>query len=204
MAQLFHYIKPELLSGVVITHSHPDHASDLPALRHYWRSRRFLGQDLPPLPVWMPQGDKEHERWKQVPELKVQAAGGQADRGELKLEFWAGKHTLPVTMVKAAHGDKSIFYTSDTAYIPAGVNASRGCDLLIAECTLPQEEAGQASRLGHLTWEQCGIWGAKSQVPSLLATHFWPAYDLQMIEKVVAAAYPGRLLMAYPGLVVEV
>lgn len=204
MSHIYTYIEPEQLSGVVISHSHPDHYNDLPALRHYWRSCRWLGQDLPPLPVWFPPLDNEAERWEQIPEFEVRVASASIDIGDLKLEFIPGKHALPVSMVKVSQGNKSLFYTADTALLATGVKASQGCSLLIAECTLPPEEAQLASELGHLTWEECGRWGAEANCDCLLATHFWPRDNLNEIAAAVAKEYHGKLIMAKPGLKLEV
>ncbi|MGE5380509.1 MAG: MBL fold metallo-hydrolase [Methylocystaceae bacterium] len=203
MAQLFTYIKPERLNGVVITHSHPDHYNDLPALRHYWRSRRFLGQKLPPLPVWFPPGDKESQRWLQVPELEVKAASGVDRAGNLELEFWEGQHAIPTCLVKIKAGNQSLLYTGDTAYSEKMIAASRGSDLVVAECTLPPSEAHLSQQLGHLTWEECGRWGTRSETPRLVATHLWPEYDREEIRQAVAREYQGSLMIAEPGMVVE-
>lgn len=202
MSRLPYYIDPALLSGVVITHFHPDHAADLEAFRHYLRALGF-GSKREPLPLFMPLAGEGAGKWRAAPEFAVREAAGEAMAGVLRLEFFPARHALNASMLRVTGLGGSLFYTADTAYFEEGVEASRGSDILLAECSLMPGEEELAASLGHLTWRQCGQWGSEAGCSLLIPTHFWPLGEREEIEKEVRLTYRGRMLMAGQGLTVR-
>jgi ribonuclease BN (tRNA processing enzyme) len=74
-----------------------------------------------------------------------------------------------------------------------------GCDLLLAECSLPD---GMAIG-GHLTPRQAGAIAARARTRRLVLTHFYPPVESVDIAAEVAELYAGPLVLATDGWSIE-
>jgi ribonuclease BN (tRNA processing enzyme) len=86
-------------------------------------------------------------------------------------------------------------YTGDTAPDPTLGAWAAGCDLLLAECSLPAALAVPS----HLTPEQVGDLAAAAHPGRLVLTHFYPPVERVDVAALVATRWPGPLVLAHDG-----
>ncbi len=88
-------------------------------------------------------------------------------------------------------GGKVLAYSGDTDTCQAIVELGKGADLLILECSMPDErKAG-----GHLTPSECGYIAAAARCKHLALTHFYPVFQGYDIRRRVRRFYKGRLTL---------
>ena len=92
-------------------------------------------------------------------------------------------------------GGRRIVYTGDTGPDESLGPWASGCDILLAECSLPEAMAIAT----HLTPQQCGALGAAAQPGVLALTHFYPPVEAVDIRGAVATRFDGRVVLATDG-----
>jgi len=190
-----------------ITHFHADHVIDIPTLFYAWR----YGQ-LPPrserIEIIGPAGTL----------ALLSSFAGVFGSGLLSLGFPISVHEIApgedvslggdvrLRCTKVPHTDESvaysverrgqrIVYTGDTGPDAELGAWAAGCDVLLAECSLPTSMAIPT----HLTPRQCGALGAAAQPKVLALTHFYPPVEAVDIRAEVAADFGGTVALAVDG-----
>jgi ribonuclease BN (tRNA processing enzyme) len=194
LANLQSHVEVGDVDAVVLTHSHPDHWSDLPILRN--AMRYVLGlQDLPvygtaPTLAMARAVSGEIEptlRWTVVDESSKVAVGDQ------RLRFSRTDHPVETLAVRVDAGGRSLLYTADTGpgWDPAA--AGEGVDLLLAEATLPPSYEGTVQ---HLSGRQAGAVAAAIGAARLVITHVSPGLDDEAQRRDAEAAFGGPVDVA--------
>ena len=111
--------------------------------------------------------------------------------------LWAQKvpHTPESVAYSIEHGGRRIVYTGDTGPSPELAAWARGCDVLLAECSLPAEMAIPE----HLTPEQCGELAAGAEPRHLVLTHLYPPVERVDIVAAVRPHFAGPITVAHDG-----
>ena len=104
-------------------------------------------------------------------------------------------HTAESVAYSIESGGRRIVYTGDTGPDEMLGTWAAGCDLLLAECSLP-ESMRMAT---HLTPEGCGDLAASALPHHLVLTHFYPPVELVDIRAIVAERYAGSVTLASDG-----
>ena len=180
-------VDPQVLTHVLITHLHPDHAYGLPALV---QSLILLGRERSLTVLGRP----EHieplrsllalfgvlERRGMFP-LRFQALGlAEAAPalvlGPLAVSTSPVEHgSMPNVAVRVQpQRGRSVVYSSDTAPCEAVVRLARGADTLIHEATFPARHRGRFGT--HSTAEEAGEIAARAGVRRLILTHIEAEY----------------------------
>jgi ribonuclease BN (tRNA processing enzyme) len=200
-------IRWQEITHLAITHFHADHIVDLPTLLYAWR----YGQ-LPPrsraLDIIGPAGSlRLLSRFAAIfgdgllslgfPISVRELAPGDGvslDAG-VRLACTKVPHTEESLAYSIeAHG-RRIVYTGDTGP-DDGLGAwAAGCDVLLAECSLPDSMAIPT----HLTPSQCGALGAAAQPATLVLTHFYPPVEAVDIRGEVGVRFAGHVALATDG-----
>ncbi len=89
-------------------------------------------------------------------------------------------------------GGTSVAYSGDTDLCDDLVELSRGADLFLCECSLPDE----MKVAGHLTPSEAGAVAAKAVAKHLVLTHFYPECDGADIEAQCRRTWQGPLTLA--------
>lgn len=87
---------------------------------------------------------------------------------------------------------KRVAYSGDTDVCDNLVRLGRGADLLVLECSQPDER----KIAGHLTPTECGQIASEARCKHLVLTHFYPVFRGYDIRRRVRRSFRGRLTLA--------
>lgn len=200
-------IEWQTITHLAITHFHADHIVDIPTLLYAWR----YGQ-LPPrserLDIIGPVGTLQLlSRFAAIFGDDLLALGyplsiremvpgdGIALADGVHLRCTKVPHTEESMAYSVEAGGRRIVYTGDTGPDGALGAWAHGCDILLAECSLPDAMAITT----HLTPTQCGALGADAEPGVLALTHFYPPVEAVDIRGEVATRFGGRVVLATDG-----
>ncbi|MCR4419236.1 MAG: MBL fold metallo-hydrolase [Clostridia bacterium] len=208
------------LRAVLLSHLHPDHWFDLPALRHALRARagRGHGQALPapPLPLYAPAQPadffaliasyREAFIARAVPELAP--PGGpepgppaplvEVEVGPVRARFFAARHAVPACCLDLVCAGRRLFYTGDTAWWEGLAEMARGADVVLAEASLLTADRPLLPD-DHLTAAQAAELAGRAGARTLILTHFWPDYDPESLRAEAECRFSGQVLLAEEG-----
>ncbi|MDB4878798.1 MAG: hypothetical protein JWL60_244 [Gemmatimonadetes bacterium] len=200
------------ITHVAFTHFHTDHIGDFATLVQAWR----YGQRPPrsePLTVVGPVGTGDllariatmHGAWVLAPGFPVTvvelAPGASHDLGDgVALSVARTRHSAESVALSVTRGRARVVYTGDTGYDPMLAEWARGTDLLLCECSLPE----QMSMPEHMTPAQCGALAAAALPRHLVLTHFYPPVERTDVRGTIAAHYAGPVTLADDGSVFEI
>lgn len=186
------------LSGLILTHMHPDHVADVPALRlalewscfppEPWQGR---------LPTLAPQEAADYLAQAMRAETALRVFDLKPIRPNMAYEFCGFRvrfvrtaHPVETYAVRIEDAAGALAYTADTAYDAGVAELARGAELLLAECTFPDELEDRAREVGHLTPRAAGRLAADAGVRCLVLTHLFPTLDLEAAVRSARAQFP--------------
>ena len=88
--------------------------------------------------------------------------------------------------------ERSVVYSGDTDYSENLITLSYNVDLLISECSLPDE----IKVPGHITPSLAGDMAQKAGAKKLLLTHFYPQCEDVDIKAQCRKTYNGEIILA--------
>jgi ribonuclease BN (tRNA processing enzyme) len=194
----------QAIDTVFITHFHTDHIAGLAQLLFVFNIPDTLRTK--PLTLFGPPGLRQlHDRtvaaygqWlvpKQY-ELRIEEIGrGPVERDGWRVATVPAEHSQPAYAYRFEAGGASMVYSGDTDYSESIVALASGCDLLILECSYPND----IEVAGHLTPRKAGEMARRAGYGKLVLTHLYPicaGYDLaaqcrEVFSGDVAAAEDG-------------
>ncbi len=199
------------ITHIVLSHFHLDHIGDLPTLVFAWRHARLEPRSTP-LTIVGPAGTKALlERWASalgdwlavpgfalevievVPELPVELGEG------VVLTSRSVPHTAESVAYSLEHGGKRLVYTGDTGEDPSLAEWAAGCDLLLAECSLPDSMPVPI----HLTPSETAALAAVAAPGMLVVTHMYPPLEGIDLRAELGARWAGPTVIATDGLVLD-
>ncbi|MGW0116903.1 MBL fold metallo-hydrolase [Streptomyces sp. NPDC003327] len=201
LAELQRYAPLGGIDAVWISHLHADHSADL-LTAYYGLLYAGLAVDLPVrllappgtadrLAAFLTNGPERSpvERAFAVEELYD---GHVARVGGLTLRARAVEHGMPAFALRVEdEAGRSLAYSGDCEPCPALVELARDCDLLLCEAD------GEVP--GHHSAAQAGRSAAEAGAGRLVVTHVGPGTDPAEAVARAAAAFPGEVRHADPG-----
>ncbi len=194
------------ITHIALTHFHADHTNDLANLLFAWRYGMLPPREAP-VELVGPVGtsalfdrlvDAFGASLRAAATLQVREVEPHAPLalgGGCTLEACKVPHTAESVAYSVASPGARVVISGDTGYDEALAEWAAGCDVLLLECSLPDDLAITT----HLTPRQCGVVAERS-APALLAlTHFYPPVEAVDIEGQVAEHFGGRMLRAFDG-----
>ncbi len=195
------------VTHVVLSHFHPDHFGELPllvfALRHCVEPAR-----AEPLVILGPPGTVRLVKalalgfgdWlldPGYPLVIMDVRDGEPFPldGDVNLETCPVPHTAESVALALRAPEGRLVYTGDTGPSAELGRWAQGCDLLLAECSLPADRAMDT----HLTPEQAGQLARTAGVKQLVLTHFYPPVETSDPARVAAGQFGGRVTAARDG-----
>ncbi|HSJ06959.1 MAG TPA: MBL fold metallo-hydrolase [Longimicrobiales bacterium] len=196
------------LTHLVLTHFHNDHIGDVPllffALKHGLRPPREE-----PLTVIGPHGTRkllhrmaelfgEHVSDPGFPVDVVELADGEDRRlaGVVSIRARKSRHT-PESLAFRVEADSSSFcYTGDTGVSGDLAIFAQGADILLTECSVPDEEAMET----HLSPAGVAEMARIALPKRLVLTHVYPQLDRTAVPGLVrTAGWPGSVAVPRDG-----
>ncbi len=194
-------IDPQMLGGVLLTHSHADHINGLPVLLF---SLFLAGRREEPLPIYGLEPTLAIARrivealeleqyaapvtWTPIKagdEVPLPRANGWRIRTALT------EHSRPCLALRFEHAKDgtALTYTCDTAPCDAVTELARGAEVLIHEATTPGPFPS------HTSPRQAGEIAARAGAKRLVLVHFsprWTMPEAQALEEVRAGGFTGQ------------
>jgi len=192
-------VKIPSIDNIFYTHFHPDHITDLLGILVVNHSNNFKGS----LNLHGPVGIKEYFNFvKKVTmgklnyNVKVKEMRNNSrtkiPMNDIIIKSIKSKHTDSSVSYRIENNGKSIVYSGDTDYSDEIIKISKNTDLLILECSFPDNKKVK----GHLTPSLCGKIAAKANVKKLVLTHLYPECDKVDIKKQCSKEYKGNIVLA--------
>jgi ribonuclease BN (tRNA processing enzyme) len=111
------------------------------------------------------------------------------------LEVHPTPHTGESVALSVAAPEGRLVYTGDTGPSSDLAAWAKGCDLLLAECSLPDGQGVE----GHLTPATVGRLAADAAAKRLVLTHLYPPAEQVDVRAGVGACYRGPVAIAADG-----
>ena len=208
-SRLQQWIRVDQMTGIVISHGHPDHFSDM--LMCFY-ARRYGGLGDPGLPVYSP------------PDFTDKAALLVAEEGmKVLLEDFAftplhdgDEFTIGPFVVRAFEmvhvgvealgyriqaGGVTLAYSGDAGPASNLEELARDADLFLCEATYQESNAMYPF---HLSARQAGERAAKAGAKRLMLTHIVPTLDPAVSVAEASQVFDGPVSAADEGSVVEI
>jgi ribonuclease BN (tRNA processing enzyme) len=201
------------LDAVIVSHMHVDHVLDLLALRH-----ALAYNPLPapaPVPVWLPPGGaglltqatapfdacNEPGRFAATVKVAEYDPARSLSIGDVVVTFAPAVHDIPAWAIRVQPPTGSgLGYTGDTGPAAPLAGFFSGVQVLVAEATLLDPGDGPSHERGSLTAAEAGQLAITAGAEILVLTHMWEELGLGVYHAQAAAAFPGQIEMAAPGL----
>lgn len=195
------------VTHVVVSHFHPDHYAELPMLVYALRHTAVPAR-TEPLVVLGPPGivrlvralAEGYGSWLLDPGFPIGILDVRDGEpfpldAEVSLETFPVPHTDESVALSLSAPEGRLVYTGDTGPSPELARWAAGCDLLLAECSLPESQALDT----HLTPERAGELARDAGAKRLVLTHFYPPVETTDPARAAAARYSGAVTAAQDG-----
>lgn len=127
--------------------------------------------------------------------------GTGAGIGSLQVTAAETPHTPESLAFQMVGGGSVLGYTGDTGPSDALAEFFRGVDLLLSECSLPEDLVAD----NHLSPESLARMAVSAGVEWLLVTHVYPQLRrLDVATLIERAGFGGEITMAHDGLELEI
>jgi ribonuclease BN (tRNA processing enzyme) len=202
---LLEYIGYEDLDGVLLSHRHPDHTTDMFQAYH----ARWLGgpEPLPPIPLWAPAETLECvSGFYDVTEdgfiLHEIDESTSLQIDDVHFTFFKTAHPPYTLGVRIERDGAVIAYSADSGEEADFAGLAGGADVFLCEATLQDRDE---LWFGHLRASQAGRIAAEVRAKLTVLTHLPPGRDLALsLAEAQAASGDSDVLLASDGLRLEV
>jgi ribonuclease BN (tRNA processing enzyme) len=199
----------ENLDALFLTHFHMDHLGDLPPLIHALNHAPGMKRKKT-LSLVGPRGLSDY-CGRILFQTVSQPDGYEIDILEVEpLLSFDGYEVLSVSTAHAGESvayrftppgeNKAVVFSGDTDDCPEILAISRNADILVLECSFPDEE----KMAGHLTPSECGKIAASAGVKKLVLSHFYGTCSEDRIFSQCRRFFEGDLVLASDLMVLHV
>lgn len=203
--ELARHTDPGGLTGVVLSHIHVDHCSDVFGLYGYLA---FGPSGVVPVPVFGPAGASEHlsafarageeHVFHTVLDLVDVEPGSEVTISDVQIGFGRAVHPVPALVTRFDTPGGSLVYSGDTGPGSDLVELCAGADMLLCEATITGERSAQTYPY-HLTAVEAGRTAAEADVSHLIITHLASGVDADQALEEASKDFHGPISLAVPG-----
>jgi len=195
-----------------LSHTHPDHCLDLVSLLAFKKHLKIFRQGIEKrqFNLFGPKGVGEFYKkataaFPFIERLDFAVKVTELGYSKLKLFGFTVKsvpvkHGANALAYRVEAGEKSVVFSGDTANCEEIVSIAENADLLVLECSLPNEMQG----FEHLTPGECATIAKRAKPKKLLLTHFYPMVEETNILGEIRKAFKGETILATDLMKVEV
>jgi len=165
------------IDGVLLSHRHPDHTSDVFQAFH---ARQYGGsKPLAPVPLWAPEETLERlcafgGELEQSFDLRTISARSEVAFHSARLTFVEMAHPPETLGVRLEHPNGVLAYSSDSGPGADFARLAGAADLFLCESTLQDVDETWD---GHMRASQAGEVAASNDVARLVLTHLPPGRE---------------------------
>lgn len=205
----------EHLTHLFLTHFHADHVGALPGLFFALRHGVHPPRTSVPLEVWGPPGTRALFDGLATTlgdfvvnpgfpcSIREIVPGREVVAGDLTVTCKDVPHTPEsiALRLQSRSSASAVAYTGDTGPDEELAEFCRGVDLLVGECSLPDELVGD----NHLSPSRIARLARRAGVGRLLATHVYPQFRraADVAALISEAGYEGPVQLASEGLTLD-
>ncbi|HWL66250.1 MAG TPA: MBL fold metallo-hydrolase [Actinomycetota bacterium] len=193
------------IAGILLSHCHPDHVTDVFQAYH---ARRYGQPDpMPKIPLWAPAETLERvlgflPEMVEAFDLRTIKAGATMDLAGSSLSFIDMAHPAETVGMRFEQDGKVLAYSADSGEAADFEALASGADVFLCEATL--QEADEPWE-GHLSGAQAGRIGAAAGVGKMVLTHLPPGRDHEVtLSEARGAASDLKLELAADGMHIDV
>lgn len=168
----------ESIDGIILSHRHPDHTSDIFQAFH---ARHYGAKNpLPPVPLWAPE-DTLHRiaafsyDFDNSFDLRPLEDGDSLQVDGAKLSFFEMAHVCDTVGVRVEVDGATFAYSADTGLRADFTSLAGDADVFICEATYQDRDDEWE---GHLRASQAGEVASSAGARKLVLTHVTPGHDL--------------------------
>lgn len=205
----------ERLSHLFLTHFHSDHVGALPGLFFAFRHGIHPPRTSAPLEVWGPPGTRALFEGLAATlgdffvdpgfpvSIRELAPGSEVLTGDLVVTCKDVPHTPESMALRLAStsGAPALVYTGDTGPDESLADFCRDVDLLVGECSLPDDLVGD----NHLSPSRVSRLARRAGARRVVATHVYPQFRraTDVAALILEAGYAGPVELASEGLTID-
>ena len=194
------------LTAIVITHCHPDHWVELPVLRNVFT----FFQPREDVPVYgtaetKRMDDAVHVRANGRPDVMSWTVIDPSSKftiGDQRWSFALTDHPVETLAVRVDVGERSFAFSSDSGPGWDFRSLGPGIDLAMCDASHTSELEGQS--IPHMSAREAAVAAKVANIDRLVITHLIPGSDPAVHLAEAEAAYGGSVVVARPGLRLDV
>jgi len=197
-------ISYEEIDGVILSHRHPDHTTDVFQAYH---ARRYGGPEaLPTIPLWAPAETIDYllafiEEFNESFDLHAVTANDSLEVAGAMVNFVSMAHPPETLGVRIEKEGKVFAYSADSGEAADFGRLASRADIFVCEATL---QDGDELWDGHLSGAQAGRIGADTRVERLVLTHLPPGRDHETtLKEARGTADTVSVELAADGMLIE-
>ncbi len=210
-------IRTNEIDAIINTHRHPDHISDLIPIVQDKVVRSFK-QDEPDISLYGPKGHSDYlesrifYEMKEDPnkfqtsfgfDLSVREIEKVSEASEFKVKSFPADHGpegFKCVSLSISKEGKSVFFTGDTGYFEDLAKNAEGSDLLVADCSKPDDDKVE----GHMTPTECAQVAEAAGVNMLVLSHLYPEVENSNLTQSVEQVFSGEVVVAQDLMELEI
>jgi ribonuclease BN (tRNA processing enzyme) len=198
------------VDAVLLSHSHPDHVSDLYG---YFFARLFGPERQPKIPLLAAPkviermspllGDADGTmKLAQAFDILEVEPGEEHHLGPFRIATAPMRHSVPTIGMRVESATGTLAYSADTGPTDELVNLAKGAGLLVVEASW--QDGGEGQPPIHLTAREAGEAAAKAGVARAVLTHLRPYRDADRSREQAAESFDGQIEAGRDNQTIEV
>jgi ribonuclease BN (tRNA processing enzyme) len=192
-------LSPAQIDHIFFTHFHPDHIADVIPLL-FWLKNLPTQENQKILKISGPEGlqnffqtmELAYGSWMTSLRKKIRVEELLTEENQytdFRLRCKKLKHSEESIGYRFGFEDKIITIPGDTGYCPELVDICYQADLVLLECSFPDEAEVQ----GHLSPSLAGMVAQHSKAKRIVLTHIYPVVSSQDSLKIIKKHYNGSI-----------
>ena len=194
LGKLMAICDPAKLEGILLSHLHFDHASDLMVLRYYLEK---MGKTLK---IYIP--GEDHSPLRDLlcaPAFEVIPYSGRIFMAGLEIAVYPVRHPVPCRAMRFEDGEKIFVYTGDTNDCPGLADFAKDADAILADAAFLQAEWNE--KLPHMSAVGAAQLAKDAGAKKLYLTHLPVSHAPETLEKEAKEIFADASSVK-PGLVI--